>query len=73
MEDFKKLMGFLPLVTVGMWLRGMWFWAAVCLCNPADDSPWWVFVVLVSNVAAAGYAVYTDRERWKVVMKLIDP
>jgi hypothetical protein len=67
MKTVKILFGFLPGVSVGMWLRAVWFCVALCVCNPADGCPVWVFVAVVVNVMAAGVAVGCDRERWKTV------
>jgi len=67
-NGLKVLMGFLPGMTLGMWLRGVWFCVALCVCNPSDDAPMWLFVALVLNVIAAAVGIYVmDRERWKVV------
>ena len=69
MNTIKILFGFLPGVTMGMWLRAMWFCVALCLLNPTDDYPLWFVGVLLLNLAAAGVAVVRDRERWKRVHK----
>lgn len=67
MKTVKILLGFLPGVTVGMWLRAMWFCVALCVCNPADEAPLWFVGLLLLNVVAAGCAVGCDRGRWKRV------
>ena len=67
MKKIKILLGFLPGVTLGMWLRSVWFCIALCICNPTDDCPLWVFVALILNVVAAGFSVAYDRESWKEV------
>ena len=67
MKDFKVLFGYIPGMTPGMWLRGVWFWLALCMCNPADDAPLWVFELLLANVLAAGLAVCRDRKKWKEI------
>ena len=68
MKTIKILLGFLPGVTLGMWLRAMWFWFAVCICNPSDDTPLWFVAVLLMNVVVAGCAIaYFDNKKWKEV------
>jgi hypothetical protein len=67
METVKLLLGFLPGVTLGMWLRGMWLCIALCVCCPADECAWWVFAAAGANVVAASVAVAGDRERWRRV------
>ena len=67
MKAIKILFGFLPGVTMGMWLRAVWFCVALCLLNPTDDCPLWFVGVLLLNVVASGFAVVCDRERWKIV------
>jgi hypothetical protein len=67
MKMLKFLFGLLPGVTLGMWLKSIWFCFAVCICNPADDCLLWVVFALIINVMAAGWAVACDRERWKQV------
>ena len=67
MKTIKILLGFLPGVTLGMWLRAMWFCFALCICNPADDCPLWFVGLLILNMVAAAFAVAYDREGWKEV------
>jgi hypothetical protein len=67
MKTLKFLFGFLPGVTLGMWLKAIWFCIALSICNPSDETPLWFVAVLIINVMAAGWAVACDRERWKGV------
>jgi len=67
MKTIKILFGFLPGVSLRMWLKGMWFCIALCMCNPADDAPLWVVFALIAHVVVAGLAVAGDREKWKKV------
>ena len=69
MKDFKILFGYVPGMTPGMWLRGVWFCLALCVCNPADDAPLWVVELLLANVVAAALCVTIfDRRRWKEIV-----
>jgi hypothetical protein len=52
-------------LTLGMWLRGMWFCIALCICNPSDDTPLWFVFALIAHVFVAGLAVAGDRKKWK--------
>ena len=68
MKTKKNLLGFLPGVTLGMWLRAMWFCIALCICNPSDDTPLWFVAVLLINVVVAGCAIaYFDKKKWKEI------
>ena len=68
MKDFRILFGYVPGITFGMWLRGVWFWLALCMCNPADDAPFLVFELLLANVVASALCVIVfDRRRWKEI------
>ena len=65
MGKFKFLFGFVPGVTLGMWLRGVWFCIALCMmCGVSDDTPLPVIAGIIANVAVAGLVVAGDREKW---------
>jgi len=67
MKTFKLLIGLLPGVTLGMYLKAIWFCIALCICNPADDAPLWVVFALILNIVVSGLAVAYDKKRWKEV------
>jgi len=71
-ERIWILMGVVPGMTLGMWLRGAWFCVALLLFGGADRSPLWGVAVLLVHLVVAGLAVYGDRGRWKRVADRIN-
>lgn len=67
MKALRILLGFLPGVTLGMWLKAMWLCVSIAICNPTDAFAWWVIVGLIVNLIVSGLLVARDRERWKNV------
>lgn len=72
MKAIRLLLGFLPGVSFGMWIRAMWLCVSIAICNPTDDCAWWVIVVLVVNLIVSGLLVARDRERWRKVCDKIN-
>ena len=72
MRMVKVLFGFLPGVTLGMWLKAMWLCVSIAICNPADDCAWWVIVALIVNLLVSGLLVVRDREKWRRVCEKIN-
>ncbi|WP_315303265.1 hypothetical protein, partial [Tannerella forsythia] len=65
MKTIKVLLGFLPGVSLGMWLRAMWFCVSLAICNPTDNCSLWVVFGLVVNLLVSGLLVVRDREKWR--------
>lgn len=72
MKAILLLLGFLPGVTLGMWLRAMWLCVSIAICNPTDDCELWVIVGLVVNLLVSGMLVARDREKWRRVCDKIN-
>ena len=72
MKTILLLLGFLPGVSVGMWLRAMWFCVSLAICNPTDDCKLWVIVALIVNLLISGLMVARDREKWRKVCEKIN-
>lgn len=72
MKAIRLLLGFLPGVSVGMWLRAMWFCVSLAICNPTDDCSLWVVFGLLVNLVVSGLLVVRDRERWGKVCEKIN-
>ncbi|PDP44684.1 hypothetical protein CLI86_02060 [Tannerella forsythia] len=56
MKAIRLLLGFLPGVSVGMWLRAMWFCVSLAICNPTDDCSLWVVFGLAAQFGGFGAA-----------------
>lgn len=72
MKKIKLLMGFLPGVTLGMWLRAVWLCVSLAICNPTDNCSLWVVFGLIVNLLISGLMVARDREKWRAVCDKIN-
>ena len=72
MKALKLLLGFLPGVTLGMWLKAMWLCVSISICNPTDDCSLWVVLGLLANLVVSGLLVARDREKWREVCEKIN-
>ena len=72
MKAIRLLLGFLPGVSFGMWLRAMWLCVSIAICNPTDDCKLWVIVGLILNLLISGLLVARDWEKWREVCEKIN-